>query len=628
MKNYNEVAKCILERRDAYVAKQKKIRKAVINSVVPIVCSCVVLIAGIGVLKTSKASNPDESTEEHHFAVPTPNTDSEIVIDTLDKLNFYAVKRAIAEENEDSNASVSTLSSRQYNLFSVLSSSNSIDIDPNSAFTITMCSYFTANLSNENGFLAKKFGGTGAVEVVITHNNFNNMITFKKGQSYYSCLQTSSTEKAMMFSSDRYVDGFKLVENYDQENFAFTVYFEGDSVVGINTGKSKSNISEYKSDADAISMVDSFCIVSHKKQSFTAKQLENMFSSNPAFVDDGIVLKDGTILFGDSRITDNKVVFVTGSFRTAITNDNIKKVKAIYNEKYGYCIKLDLVSYDGLPESKNMKLYINDIATRDLVVQNEGTAFYIVNLNNKARTSDVFYELTSVNVSDRIGRILGVGDFAKEMPKKIDLDTYTVVSESVDQYFDKYTYDLNYSKTINQNTPDGVITFDGVTFSLPIKVSELIEKGFVITNDYFDYENMSGEIELTSPSGFDVVAYARGLSGDKKDLGECSVTRVNFDCFENWNDALKGISSAYLDFELFGKINKHSTLDEIITELGEPNRIVLTTNRYDKDCTIELVYDVLTASSEYATMYFYVKPISESNTAPDFLVYCSFSTEK
>jgi len=90
----------------------------------------------------------------------------------------------------------------------------------------------------------------------------------------------------------------------------------------------------------------------------------------------------------------------------------------------------------------------------------------------------------------------------------------------------------------------------------------------------------------------------------------------------------KGISSAYLDFELFGKINKHSTLDEIITELGEPNRIVLTTNRYDKDCTIELVYDVLTASSEYATMYFYVKPISESNTAPDFLVYCSFSTEK
>jgi len=628
MKNYNEVAKCILERRDAYVAKQKKIRKAVINSVVPIVCSCVVLIAGIGVLKTSKTSNPDESTEEHHFAVPTPSTDSEIVIDTLDKLNFYAVKRAIAEENEDSSASVSTLSSRQYNLFSVLSSSNSIDIDPDSAFTITMCSYFTANLSNENGFLAKKLGGTGAVEVVITHNNFNNMITFKKGQSYYSCLQTSSTEKAMMFSSDRYVDGFKLVENYDQENFAFTVYFEGDSVVGINTGKSKSNISEYKSDADAISMVDSFCIVSHKKQSFTAKQLENMFSSNSAFVDDGIVLKDGTILFGDSRITDNKVVFVTGSFRTAITNDNIKKVKAIYNEKYGYCIKLDLVSYDGLPESKNMKLYINDIATRDLVVQNEGTAFYIVNLNNKARTSDVFYELTSVNVSDRIGRILGVGDFAKEMPKKIDLDTYTVVSESVDQYFDKYTYDLNYSKTINQNTPDGVITFDGVTFSLPIKVSELIEKGFVITNDYFDYENMSGEIELTSPSGFDVVAYARGLSGDKKDLGVCSVTRVNFDCFENWNDALKGISSAYLDFELFGKINKHSTLDEIITELGEPNRIVLTTNRYDKDCTIELVYDVLTASSEYATMYFYVKPISESNTAPDFLVYCSFSTEK
>ena len=67
------------------------------------------------------------------------------------------------------------------------------------------------------GFLAQKLGGTGSVEVVITQNSFSNMITFKKGERYYSCLQTSLTEKAMSFSSHKYVNGFKLVENFDQE---------------------------------------------------------------------------------------------------------------------------------------------------------------------------------------------------------------------------------------------------------------------------------------------------------------------------------------------------------------------------------------------------------------------------
>ena len=185
------------------------------------------------------------------------------------------------------------------------------------------------------------------------------MITFKKGERYYSCLQTSLTERAMSFSTHKYVNGFKLVENYDQENYEYTVYFENDKVVGMNCGRFEGN-GNYKYVADDINFNDNFCFVIHKKQSFTAEQLEGLFASNNSFVDDGIVLSDGTVLFGESSVTNNAVAFKNSSGTKVITNNDIKKISAIHNSKFGFCIRRELSASNKISGKTNLAFYLNN----------------------------------------------------------------------------------------------------------------------------------------------------------------------------------------------------------------------------------------------------------------------------
>ncbi len=242
--------------------------------------------------KTSSSSTTQNSSKNNHSDNDVSNDipTETVKINSLDKLNYYAVKMAIAQ-NEGVVLSASfqkpkaapLASNTNFRLLK-LANSTAVNIAPDSTFTITMCSYFTVTLNDPMGFLAQKLGGTGSVEVVITRNNFNNMITFKKGERYYSCFQTSLTEKAMSFSSRKYVSGFKLVENYGQENYEYTVHFEGDKVVGINCGRFDGNDShEYVT--DDITFHDDFCVVIYKKQSFTAQQLEDLLALNNSFAE-------------------------------------------------------------------------------------------------------------------------------------------------------------------------------------------------------------------------------------------------------------------------------------------------------------------------------------------------------
>ena len=156
--------------------------------------------------KTSSSSGTQSNSNNNSDDISSSITTENVKINSLDKLNFYAVKKAIAENgvvllsNLAQKPKVTTLANNKGFKLLNLANSTATSINANSTFTITMYSYFTITLNDTKGFLAQKLGGTGAVEVVITRNNFNNMITFKKGERYYSCLQTSATENANMFT--------------------------------------------------------------------------------------------------------------------------------------------------------------------------------------------------------------------------------------------------------------------------------------------------------------------------------------------------------------------------------------------------------------------------------------------
>ena len=591
---------------------------------------------------SSSSDTQGNSNNNSDDNISSSITTENVKINSLDKLNFYAVKKAIAENgvvllsNLAQKPKVATLANNTSFRLLNLANSTATSINANSTFTITMYSYFTITLNDTKGFLAQKLGGTGSVEVVITRNNFNNMITFKKGERYYSCLQTSATENAMSFSSRKYVNGFKLVENFEQENYEFNVYFESDKVIGMNCGRFEGN-GNYKYVADDIKFNDNFCFVIHKKQTFTAEQLEGLFASNNSFIDDGIVLNDGTVLFGESSVTNNAVAFKNSSGASLITNNDIKKISAMHNSKFGFCIRLELEASNKISGKANLAFYLNNSKDRELALQNDGSAVYITDLNNKSRMSDVFYKLTALNTNNRIGRIIDHNDFVRETSKRLNLNDYDVLKEDHSASFGNglkivdYTYDLKTNKSISHKVSNYDVTIDGITVTMPIKVSDFLSKGFTIVEKSFDNSILMGSAFFRSPDGNMVTAYIMNFYGNSRTFNDCYITQLSFMCYENTVRYQEGISPTRPDFEMIEGINKDSTLDDIISRLGEPNKIILMTTDNQpmnyKDCIIQLYYKVHTPSLPNGELVFNIQPVL-NNTAPaDFLTDISFALQ-
>ena len=592
--------------------------------------------------QTSSADSTQSNTENNYSNddVSSSITTENVKINSLDKLNFYAVKKAIAENKDETSDSVQKLKvSTPINNISYrisrLATSAATDINPNSTFIITMYSYFTITLKDPMGFLAQKLGGTGAVEVVITRNNFNNMITFKKGERYYSCFQTSLTERAMSFSSHKYVKGFKLVENYDQENYEYTVYFEGARVIGMNCGRFKEGGS-YKYVADDIKFNDSFCFVIYNKQSFTAEQLEGLFAYNNSFVDDGIVLSDGTVLFGESSVTDNAVAFKDSAGTPIIVNNDIKKISAMHNSKFGFCIKLEL-AINKILETTSLDFYLNNFRDRTVTLQKDGTDVYITGLDNKSRMSDVFYKLTAINTSNRIGRIITHDDFLKEAPKRLDLNNYEVLVEDHSAHFSggikmvTYTYELKTDKSISHKESNYDVTIDGITITMPIKVSDFLSKGFTVIDKTFNDSILQGGAFFSTPSGNRVDGYVMNFYGNSSDFNECYITQLCFACYGNTVRYQEGISPTRPDFEMLEGINKDSTLDDIISRLGEPNKMTLMTTDNQpmnyKGNIMQLYYKIYTPYLPNGRMVFTIMPVLNGDAPSDFLTDISYSLQ-
>ena len=159
-------------------------------------------------------------------------------------------------------------------------------IDRNKIFTTTMVTYFTIELNNDKGFLAQKLGGTGLVEVVVTANNVEDlgqMITFKRNNKYYTCFMNSqanninSNRVSREFSSHKYIDGFNIIKNLEQENYKFTVHYDGSKVVGFECSNFHSEPTKYV--VDDITFIEDFCVVLYTKHNFTLDELEIYFKN-------------------------------------------------------------------------------------------------------------------------------------------------------------------------------------------------------------------------------------------------------------------------------------------------------------------------------------------------------------
>lgn len=165
-------------------------------------------------------------------------------------------------------------------------------LDPNEPFFINKVSMFQIELTDEKGFLASKLG-LGIVDVVITEDCIwgDSLITFRKGENFFSCLSNGwSLDRETYgwrwdFSTHKYVEGFNIVKNFEQENHAFYIDMnaQGQAFQFLCQGTQNGG---YHPDQNV--KVVSSTVISNEGRSFTVAELEDYFNTGK--------LPEGTVL--------------------------------------------------------------------------------------------------------------------------------------------------------------------------------------------------------------------------------------------------------------------------------------------------------------------------------------------
>lgn len=156
-------------------------------------------------------------------------------------------------------------------------------LDPNEPFFINKVSMFQILLTDENGFLASRLG-LGIVDVVITEDCIwgESLLTFRNGEKFYSCLTNGWTLNQKTggwqwdFSTHKYVEGFFIVKNFEQENYAFYIDMNaaGEAVAFQCQGTQNGG---HRPDQNV--QIVSSTEISNEGSSFTVAELEEYFNA-------------------------------------------------------------------------------------------------------------------------------------------------------------------------------------------------------------------------------------------------------------------------------------------------------------------------------------------------------------
>ena len=150
-------------------------------------------------------------------------------------------------------------------------------LDPGEPFYINKVSMFQIELTDENGFLASKLG-LGIVDVVILEDCIwgENMITFRNGDNFYSCLSDGGGAQRKGFSTHKYVEGFFIVKNIAQENYGFYIDLdEMGQVLAFECGERETGGNRVDQNVKVVSST----AISEESGSFTVAELEEYFNS-------------------------------------------------------------------------------------------------------------------------------------------------------------------------------------------------------------------------------------------------------------------------------------------------------------------------------------------------------------
>lgn len=287
------------------------------------IAACFVLIIGvifsIPVLFNNSSEDPNNDMNHHEEAPPWLNgEDDYLTINSIDMLNYYTAMKVFADPTNATNtvsyktdsgiallsASV-TVNAKSYG-FTLLSDTDSdvgydtppegynpdnqgknegkvyyYALDPNEVFSVSRVIFFQIEIKEDNGFLASKVG-TGVVDVVITENSLEPMITFKNGDRYYSCCENSLLDNGKLYSTHKYIEGFYIIKNLEQENYSFSVEYDNFNLDYVNVTAKGVTCDSYKNGGnipDGEMSVISKTYFSNHSVEMTIADLEEYFNT-------------------------------------------------------------------------------------------------------------------------------------------------------------------------------------------------------------------------------------------------------------------------------------------------------------------------------------------------------------
>lgn len=274
--------------------KRKALYRAPVFRIGIAAAACAALLVGL-LLFAPKESTPSVSAPHHNGEpagkpsvkpeedlLPWQQTEKEpVTIKSLDMLNYYTAMKALA--GSKNTASYRTDGEILALSAAVPSKKYYYQLDPSETFSVTNVVFFRIEIKNADGFLASKVG-TGIVDVVITENSLEPMITFKNGERYYSCCQNAGNRKGKTYSSHKYIEGLNIVKNLEQENYSFTVIYdnfnqnyEGVTAMGLTCASSSINGGDA---ADGELPIVSKTYVSNQNIELTIGELEAYFNAD------------------------------------------------------------------------------------------------------------------------------------------------------------------------------------------------------------------------------------------------------------------------------------------------------------------------------------------------------------
>ena len=362
------------------------------------VCFALVIsvILFIPALFNPSREDPNEDNNQHSEAVPPwlRGEDSYLTINSIDMLNYYTAMKALADPtNATITASYKTAggitllsasantNAKSYGI-TLLSNTNGgvgydtppegynpdnqdktekkiiyYELDPNEVFSVTRVVFFQIEIKNADGFLASKVG-TGIVDVVITENSLEPMITFKNGDRYYSCCENMVLKDGKLYSTHKYIEGYYIVKNLEQENYSFSVVYDNFNLDYINVTAKSVTCDSYKNggnEPDGELAVISETYVSNHSAEMTVADLEAYFNSGKLPEDNGsgetVIPPEngGTDMVTSTIYTNGDYVFLLDSNGTfvyhSILNDTVYR-------KGTYTMGSDAITFSFLYEGE------------------------------------------------------------------------------------------------------------------------------------------------------------------------------------------------------------------------------------------------------------------------------------